>query len=1549
MKQKLLLALLALFTLGGSNLFAQGWTAQAPADGDFYLYNVGTGTYLSCGSEYWGTKACVDNGALNFTLASNGEGAYTLYTTKTFSYGNPNTAQLQSSGYVDQSVRATTWTFTAVDGLENTYTMLNAAGTYLVAPSDGTKSILLNEEAPTTNYGYWKLINKDNLFPETASESNPADITCLIGNASFESTNDVMENFWTIVANNNNLVKKEGEGITPNNVVESWQSSNGFTLSQTVTVPNGYYKLTAQTFCREYTVTGADLPYIYLNDVKKAFNLMGTETASLGTVAGYFSNGDNGNYYTTETDVATVSAKSITLGAKGTRTNTWNVFDNFKLYYLGPIDLTEFANQLAAAVAAAEATEGTIPTAAYQAIAAVVEEYNKTYEDADAYSAAIAAINNAVSTYASADIVAAYANYKNVKEAVLAIDNNIDVTEADALANDGTDANLDDALAAVRTALKNYLKTTDKSNVSLTAALLINPSFETADFTGWTNNNMSLQTNTSFGKDGNVYCEKWQPNGTFSVSQTITAMPSGVYQVTAKAKARGVTSAKLSAAGIEKAITIADSEADYTVEFAIDDNADVTFTYEGVGTGAGSSWLVVDNFRLTLVSAGLPDVTAVTGKMNAEVAAAQTTAIEAYNADKTVANYNAASAAIANAEASVAAYAIAAKALTDANALKEAHNFASEAALTTFADAITAIQTKYDEGTLTDAEATAGGNLGTIATGWHGGNNTPAAVYLRDGFALGSDFAADPALHVNTWSTEGDNDGSGFSVPFYESWTPNSNSLATNTWTGSLSNLPTGLYKVSAWVRVQVKNGTTVADATGITMDVNGGTAVDVTEGTQVGETQFQLATYEAEGLVKDGNLTVNFNIAADNNISWLSFQNVKYEKVRDLTPEEQAVVPTSITLDETEVALDATTSTKTFTLTFTPENAEKAVSWESSDASVATVADGVVTAVSSGTATITVKSTLDENVSASATVTVSFPETEVPEYTNNGATRYVHHYGENIIKNGTFQYPNPFQGWKSGANGNCDANNYNIVTDGDNKYIQAKASQGAGDSHSISTGWRIEAGKTYVFGYKVKANAAGNSQYHVVSMTNTIGTETAKVSDDATPVTTSWTEVKYKFTNPAEDGYAYVQFRARWLGNSTSFDDFYLVEKTANDDEIGNVEYATAAIPTANIGTGVFQYSQDAIDAANALVQGEATVEDVEAAYEALTTLNSPAEDQLYNIVVAEEGNARNGNAIVIVPGATSANNPTGYGLNVTLAPNTNLNQAVTFTKVSGNNYNISFETTEGTAYLTTGSLNGSAAGWKTQQIQATNDAEKKCAFTIVASTEDNVFYIYNPEHKDYIDYQDGGALYTDTNIDHKAFSLVETSKPSITINTTAAGWGTTILPFAVNEIPEGVKVYSCAAVDGATLTLTEVEALEANKPYIIEGAWNATLTGDAQGTALTYTEGLLTGVYAPQIAPAGSYVLQKQNGVVAFYKVAEGENMQPTVGANRAYVTVPNSSAKMFSFGGDATGISAIDALLNGDAEIYNVSGMKQNSLQKGMNIIKMSDGTTRKVMVK
>ena len=84
------------------------------------------------------------------------------------------------------------------------------------------------------------------------------------------------------------------------------------------------------------------------------------------------------------------------------------------------------------------------------------------------------------------------------------------------------------------------------------------------------------------------------------------------------------------------------------------------------------------------------------------------------------------------------------------------------------------------------------------------------------------------------------------------------------------------------------------------------------------------------------------------------------------------AVPVTGVTLDQDTMTLTAGGATGTLTATVAPENAtNKNVSWTSSDESVATVANGVVTPVAAGLATITV-TTADGNKTATCDVTVT-------------------------------------------------------------------------------------------------------------------------------------------------------------------------------------------------------------------------------------------------------------------------------------------------------------------------------------------------------------------------------------------------------------------------------------------------------------------------------------------------------------------------------------------------------------------------------------------------
>ena len=86
---------------------------------------------------------------------------------------------------------------------------------------------------------------------------------------------------------------------------------------------------------------------------------------------------------------------------------------------------------------------------------------------------------------------------------------------------------------------------------------------------------------------------------------------------------------------------------------------------------------------------------------------------------------------------------------------------------------------------------------------------------------------------------------------------------------------------------------------------------------------------------------------------------------------EVKDVPVTGVTVSPTTLALK-TGTTGTLTATVAPENATvTSVSWSTSDANVATVEKGVVTAVSEGTATITAK-TDDGAFTATSEITVT-------------------------------------------------------------------------------------------------------------------------------------------------------------------------------------------------------------------------------------------------------------------------------------------------------------------------------------------------------------------------------------------------------------------------------------------------------------------------------------------------------------------------------------------------------------------------------------------------
>lgn len=255
--------------------------------------------------------------------------------------------------------------------------------------------------------------------------------------------------------------------------------------------------------------------------------------------------------------------------------------------------------------------------------------------------------------------------------------------------------------------------------------------------------------------------------------------------------------------------------------------------------------------------------------MNADVKTALTTALTNFKASATLDTYNTLSSAVTDAENSANAYASAKTALDNREKLYENNNFITADAYKTY---YTEPLAKYDARTLTTDEAKAINNPYAIS-GWRADANTNK--FMGSAYGITDYNGAVP--YVNTWSKEGESDGSNFKVPFYEYWVGDGDILGDKTLTTTKTGLTAGkVYKVTAWVRTRLSNKQT-APVKGITMDA-GGSSVAIT-GTQVGSSQLYLDNYTVYGTAdSEGTLTVNFKVAGTN-ANWLSFQNLKYEE----------------------------------------------------------------------------------------------------------------------------------------------------------------------------------------------------------------------------------------------------------------------------------------------------------------------------------------------------------------------------------------------------------------------------------------------------------------------------------------------------------------------------------------------------------------------------------------------------------------------------------------------------------------------------------------------
>ena len=451
---------------------------------------------------------------------------------------------------------------------------------------------------------------------------------------------------------------------------------------------------------------------------------------------------------------------------------------------------------------------------------------------------------------------------------------------------------------------KGKLSTASEGSPRNATLLISNPDFNAGNATGWTG------TTSDIKYEGGA-AEFYHPSS-FDIYQTLTGLSNGKYQVNVQiaqsgdktvqlyaTTSLGTTTATVTASTGDKIndwTSALKSNGIYMGRDASLGKISVTVNVTNGNLTLGikdadpsNHWVVFDNFTMsylgtvdlteyvTAYKTALEAAKAVNQEspMNREVLSALTTALSTYGSvnetdqSALVKATGALNTATANATASIAGYVTANTAITNALKFTESTNFYTEDALNTYkANDYTNPKAKYDARTLTNEEI-AKLQDPYVKGGWKAERNVWAV--LRSTWS-------DTSLNINTWSTEGDSDGSNFVTPFVEWWTDNDKTLAAGTKTGTLEGLTAGkVYEVTANVRVRQSNGKT--DVKGVTMDVNGGASVNVCGGSQIGSSVYYLKSdAKAYGLVgEDGKLNVNFTAASGNTINWLAFKDVKY------------------------------------------------------------------------------------------------------------------------------------------------------------------------------------------------------------------------------------------------------------------------------------------------------------------------------------------------------------------------------------------------------------------------------------------------------------------------------------------------------------------------------------------------------------------------------------------------------------------------------------------------------------------------------------------------
>ena len=190
---------------------------------------------------------------------------------------------------------------------------------------------------------------------------------------------------------------------------------------------------------------------------------------------------------------------------------------------------------------------------------------------------------------------------------------------------------------------------------------------------------------------------------------------------------------------------------------------------------------------------------------------------------------------------------------------------------------------------------------------------------------------------------------------------------------------------------------------------------------------------------------------------------------------------------------------------------------------------------------------------------------------------------------------------------------------------------------------------------------------------------------------------------------------------------------------------------------------------------------------------------------------------------------------------------------------------------------------------------------------------------------------------------------------------WGTLVLPYSLTLTgDEPYRLYTIDKMEGEELVLKQLEGeVAAGTPCVVKRKGSeAELTFGSNIAKLNMERvaqdvgGMkFRGTYWTEEVNSG-YVISKNS----FWNVEELKNSSSVKGVkvNPFRTWLDGTSAKAparlsMRIDGSTTGIDAIDALNDAEAEYYDLSGKRLDEPQKGVNIVRMKSGKTKKIIIK